>query len=268
MVGVGRAHLEVGEASDLAPPQRALIIKGLAHELLVVGPVVKVLLRRSAELCNRLDRLDRINSTEGLSAEHNTVAAIENGVGHIRGLSTRGTGRVDHGVDETRQNNRPGYGVAPQDALLLQVGHLLRLKVQPKIATGEQDAIGDRDDVLKIVNGGLSLDFRHDFRLRQPESIQQVPGLDHVMGTIAVAQADVVNLVPLPHIHDHLFVTLGEQGQRLVKILRVMFERGIAVGHQDHQRAGKRGVVQSHTLDLVLGHADDLEHQRATLGAR
>lgn len=94
-----------------------------------------------------------------LGTQQEAVDAVQHGVGHVRGLRTRGTRRIRHRVEDAGYERRLALTVGSADHLLLERCHLLDGKRQPQIAATDNDAVGDVKDSFEIFHARARLNL-------------------------------------------------------------------------------------------------------------
>ena len=72
-----------------------------------------------------LHRFDRVFAAGGLGAQHDGIAAVQHGIGHIAGFGTSGGGRVHHALQHLGGgNHRHAHLQTATNNLLLVKGHV------------------------------------------------------------------------------------------------------------------------------------------------
>ena len=119
-----------------------------------------VTLDLAGDLVHRPDCLDRVLADRGLRGQHDRVGAVEDGIGHIRGLGAGGTRRGNHRFQHLGGgDHRLAVPVRRADQPLLGQGNLLEGQLDPEVAPGHHDRIGGLQDLLDVRQGGVLLDL-------------------------------------------------------------------------------------------------------------
>ena len=94
------------------------------------------------------------------AAQHNNVAAVENRVGNVAGLSTGCTVAVNHTFQHLRsRDNRLSGLIAARDNILLYQRYILGRYLYAKVASGNHYTVGYADNFIDMLHTGLILDF-------------------------------------------------------------------------------------------------------------
>jgi hypothetical protein len=91
------------------------------------------------------------------------VGAIQDGVGHVRGLGARGQPAGHHGFEHLRgRDDRLARQAGLGDQLLLQDGHLFDRHFHAEVAAGHHDAVRRLENFVKAQEGVRAFDLGDD----------------------------------------------------------------------------------------------------------
>ena len=108
-------------------------------------------------------RLLRILAHCRLAREHDAVGAVEDGVGHIRGLGPCGQTAGRHGFEHLRGgDDRLADAAGPGDELLLDHGNLFNRHFHSEIAARHHDAVCRFQNLVEVFEGIRTLDLGDD----------------------------------------------------------------------------------------------------------
>mmetsp|Transcript_1516 Transcript_1516/g.3406 ORF Transcript_1516/g.3406 Transcript_1516/m.3406 type:complete len:499 (+) Transcript_1516:41-1537(+) len=194
------------------------LVEGLVHEELKVLLVVEVLLRLDGDARHALHRLDGVLPAQRLRPEEDTVDAVEHRVGDVGGLCPRRPRGVGHRVNHAGDAHGFADDVACRDDRLLDEAHLLGLDIEADVAPRDDDPIRVTEDVLELEERLSRLDLRHDLRVRHPELVEDLSGVENILGGAGVAEAEPVDVKLVLQLAKRLDVALHERGQRVLKV--------------------------------------------------
>ena len=90
----------------------------------------------------------------GLTREHHRIRAVEDRVGHIRGLSAAGPGVLHHRLEHLGSHDDRLAGLtAHLDRTLLDDGHLLEGQFHAQVAARDHHAVEGRHNALEVGHG-------------------------------------------------------------------------------------------------------------------
>ena len=159
-----------------------------------------------------LDAIDRIFANGGLTAEHNGIGLLEDGIGDISNLSTGRNRILDHrlehmsGDDDLLADLEGGL-----EDLALDDREFLHGALDTKIAAGDHHGIGLFDDLGDQLDGTLILDLRDDAGLAVMQG-QNPAHLDDVGRLTAEAEGNEID-ADLRADGDVGEILLGERGE-------------------------------------------------------
>ena len=227
---------QAGGVADGIGDGSGVVHGGLGEALPVIGGV----LSGGDDVHHGLQGLHGVLAGGGLTGEHHAAGAIEHGVGHVRHLSTGGTGIADHGVQHLGGGDHVlALGDSSLDHALLDDGHVLSGDLHAQVATGHHQAIGNLEDLLQIVHALLVFDLGDDADVLAAVGVQNGTDLLHVGGLTHKGGGNEVEVV----LHGELqiaLVLLGQSGQGDVGVGDV---DGLVVG---------QGAASDHVADDVL----------------
>ena len=110
--------------------------------------------RFANDAVHHLHGFQRIRARRGFGGEHQRVAAVEDGVGHVGSFGARGTRILRHGFEHLRRgDHREARFAGPGDDLFLHHGHFFRAHLHAQIAASHHHAVGHVENLVQIVNG-------------------------------------------------------------------------------------------------------------------
>ena len=124
-------------------------------------PLQTVLLGALDDLRHRPDRFQRPRADAGLPRQHDRVRAIQDGVGAVAGLRSRGSRVLDHRLQNLRRHDRRLRSpTADLDRALLHDRDLLQRHLNTQVAAGHHHSVEGVDDRPQIGNRLRLFDFR------------------------------------------------------------------------------------------------------------
>ena len=136
----------------------------------------------------------RVLSHTRLSAQHDGVGLLKDGIGHIGDLSSGGKRIGDHGLEHVGGDD---HWSADPDAVFdnpaLDDGQLFHGALHPKITASDHDNIGCGNDVFDELDRVLVLDFGDDVGVAS-QALELGPHCIHVGLLPAEAESEVVDL--------------------------------------------------------------------------
>ena len=98
-------------------------------------------------------RLDRVAADGRFAGEHQRVAAIENGVGHVGSFGAGGPRALRHRIEHLCSSDDGHERIAcVRDDLLLHNWHFFGAHFNAEIAASDHDAIGDSQNFIEIID--------------------------------------------------------------------------------------------------------------------
>ena len=201
-----------------------------------------------------LDGLDRVLTGSGLAGQHNGVGTVINGVGDVGNFGARRARVLLHGVEHLRGGDDGLVGrVALGDDFLLDVRNELGLNLDAQVATGDHDAVGSLENLVKVLDAQGALDLREDRHVLAAVLAAQ---LADVLDGLAVADEggrDVVDVLGEAE-QDVLTVALGDGGQG-----------DVDVGDVDALALADKAVVEDDAVHVLAVDGLDLEANQAVV---
>lgn len=213
-------------------------------------------------MCGILTRLDGVSTLGGLAGQHDTVSAVDDGVGDVADLGTSGTRVVlpqivsnilcstyrrayRHGLEHLGGDNN---GLASLVALgnhhLLRKEDLAGGNFDTEVTTGDHDTVGLCEDLIEVRDTLFILDFDDDFDVRAVRA-EDATDVAHIIRAADERREDHVDAVLDTELEVGL-VLLGKSG-----------EIDIGFGKVDTLARGEGAVVESanaHVLALDAKH--------------
>ncbi|KAI3479451.1 hypothetical protein L1887_58469 [Cichorium endivia] len=216
-----------------------------AH-LVEEGHVRDALLGEVCSLGHHLDGLDGVCALGGLSGKHDAVRTVQNGVGDVRNLGTRGAVVDDHRLEHLRGADDGLAGdVALGDHHLLGHEHLGSGDLDTKVTTSNHDTIRLLEDLVKVLHTLVVLDLGDDLDVRALLAEDLADGAD------IAAAADERG-------EDHVEVLLDGELNVLPVLVRDGGQVDLGHGKVDTLLGGEDAVVDGAHLDELV--ALDGEH--------
>ena len=133
----------------------------------------------------------------GLAAEHEAVAAVEHGVGHIGSLGARGAEVLDHALHHLRgDDHRLGLLDAFLDDLLLDDRHLAERDLHAQVAAGDHDAFGEVDDLVEVLQRLRLFDLGDDpWLVAAAVFFDEIVQVEHIFRFADKREGDPVDLL-------------------------------------------------------------------------
>jgi len=117
------------------------------------GPVHLASLGRLDDATHHLDGFHGKLADCRLVAEHDSVCAVEDGIGYVRNFCARGRWVFDHGVEHlSRRDDWLAHLIAQGDESLLDDGDFLDRHLDTEVSPGDHDAVCYGKDALDILD--------------------------------------------------------------------------------------------------------------------
>ena len=144
---------------------------------------------------HRGGRLDGIFAARRLTAQHDSVGAVEDRVADIGNLRAGRTGIGRHGLKHLRRDN-DGFArrVAFLDDVLLNDRDVFSGNFDAEIAARNHDPVGDRNDLIDVVNAGFVFDLGNDLHVSAVLLDQRANFFD-VVGALNEGRGNEVHIV-------------------------------------------------------------------------
>ena len=131
---------------------------------------------------HRFDGETRIRASRGFGGEHDAIRAVENGVGHVAGLSPRRTRILDHRLEHLGgRDDRASHAIGERDDLFLRDRHLFEREFHTQVTARNHHRVRRAQDFFDVLQRDVLLDLGDDeHRLRnQKTHLLDVVGATH-----------------------------------------------------------------------------------------
>ena len=116
-----------------------------------------------------------------LVAEHDSVCAVEDGIGYVCNFCARGRWVFHHGIEHLRRgDDRLAHSIAQGDEFLLDDGDFFYGHLDAQVSSGDHDAVCQGKDTLDVLDG-LPLFHLDDDRYMRSVSLHESAELTDIV---------------------------------------------------------------------------------------